>query len=219
MKRTLEKLAVEREEKEKAFRQELDDIKNILPLLQKKKAFFSRNPELTERLISRLTELVELQASLVDAKDREWDALGSNHVGLIFKSLEWRVDELAAQSEDVRMLMKKFLPLKDQLDRLLAVLEEKKMPAPAEVKEILAPLEDWRYAGFENRFRGKAEDVKKKLQAYLADLPKRGPILDLGCGRGEFLDLLRENGVDGEGVDINALMVQTLRSLGSSLPK
>jgi O-antigen chain-terminating methyltransferase len=214
MRRTLEQLAADRQEKEKAFQHKLQEIKKALPLLRRKRPLFSRKPQLTENLISELAELFDLQASLIDAKDKEWDALGSNHVSLIFKSLEWRVDELAAQGEDVRMLMKKFLPLKERLDRLLAVLEDRKLPEPAEVKEIWAPLEDWRYAGFENRFRGRAEDVKKKLQAYLADLPKTGPVLDLGCGRGEFLELLRENGIDGEGVDINALMVDACRDKG-----
>jgi SAM-dependent methyltransferase len=202
MRRILEKLAQERQHQENDFARKLGEIKkktqniSLLP-----------NPTLTKDLIAGLTELIELQSVLADAKDKEWDALGSNHVGLIFKSMEWRVDKLAAEYEDVKILMKKFILLREKLTRLLAVLEEKKMPAAAEVRKVLEPLEDWQYAGFENRFRGYEEEVKKQQRDYLSYFPKKGTVLDLGCGRGEFLDLLRENGIEAAGVDSNSQMV------------
>lgn len=146
-------------------------------------------------------------ASLADAKDKEWDALGSNHVGMIFKSMEWRVDKLAAEHEDVKILMKKFLALRENLDRLLAALEEKKMPSAAEVKDILGPLEDWRYAGFENRFRGREESIREQLRGYLPYFQTPGRHLDLGCGRGEFLEMLRDKNIEASGVDLNGQMV------------
>ena len=135
MKRTLEKLASEREDKEKAFSRKLDEIKRTLPLLDKKRRRLGKVSPAADTLLSQLAELAELQESLADARDREWDALGSNHVGLIFKSLEWRVDKLAAEHQDVQVLMKKFLRLREILDRLLAALEEKGTPAPAEIRE------------------------------------------------------------------------------------
>jgi SAM-dependent methyltransferase len=160
-----------------------------------------------KELISQVTELVRLNSSLADARDREWDALGSNHVGMIFKSMEWRVDKLAAEYEDVKILMKKFLFLKEKLNKLLSVLEEKKIPSPPQVKEILEPLEDWRYAGFENRFRGYEDEIKKQQANYLPYFKKKGKVLDLGCGRGEFLELLEKNGINGAGIDINDQMI------------
>jgi SAM-dependent methyltransferase len=179
----------------------------VFLLLREHQNLILQNLELTADLSASLTDLIGLQGALTDAKDKEWDALGSNHVGLIFKSLEWKVDKLAAAYEDVQLLMKKFILIREKLDRLLAVLEEKKTPAAAEVRELLAPLEDWRYAGFENRFRGGPEDVKKQLRQYLSLFSKDGPVLDLGCGRGEFLELLRENGIEAAGVDLNGQMV------------
>jgi SAM-dependent methyltransferase len=265
MRRTLEKLAHERQEKERELTRKLDEIKqkgiaeklsltsdslgntlsrirdilkkeqeragprkSILPrrgkfspeaaagspfpeqvylLLREHQNLLLQNLELTRELYADLTDLIGLQGALADAKDKEWDALGSNHVGLIFKSLEWKVDKLAAEYEDVKLLMKKFILLREKLDRLLIALEEKKAPAPAEVRELLAPLEDWRYAGFENRFRGGPEDVKKQLRQYVPSFSKDAPVLDLGCGRGEFLELLRENGIEASGVDLNGQMV------------
>jgi O-antigen chain-terminating methyltransferase len=191
MRRTLEKLAQERQEKEQEFARRLDEIR------QKGK----------KDLAASFEAVVRQLAALVDAKDKEWDALGSNHVGLIFKSLEWRVDKLAAETEDAKLLMKKFILLREKLDRLLAALEEKKPPRPEEVRGLLAPLEDWRYAGFENRFRGGDEEVKKQLRQYVPYFPKDKTVLDLGCGRGEFLELLREEGISAAGVDNNVQMV------------
>ncbi len=265
MRRTLEKLAHERQEKERELTRKIDEIKqkgiadrlaqtassleNILSrlrdllkkeqetsghkksllvrhvkpspqqaagspfheqvflLLREHQNLILQNLELAGALSAALTDLIALQSALVDARDREWDALGSNHVGLIFKSLEWRVDKLSAATEDVQLLMKKFILLREKLDQLLAILEEKKTPSPEEVREILTPLEDWRYAGFENRFRGGPEDVKKQLGKYLPFFSKDGPVLDLGCGRGEFLELLRGSGIEASGVDLNGQMV------------
>ncbi len=156
------------------------------------------------------TGLVDLLASLsdlTDARDREWDALGSNHVGMIFKSMEWRVDRLAVEAEDAAILTKTFYRLREKLDALLAALEKGERPSPADVRAVVGPLEDWRYAGFENRFRGYEDDVRRQQVRYVPFFKKDGgKVLDLGCGRGEFLELLRDNGIAAEGVDLNGQM-------------
>jgi O-antigen chain-terminating methyltransferase len=157
--------------------------------------------------VAALAGLQRLGLEVGDARDREWDALGSNHVGLIFKSMEWRVEKLAAAYDDVRTLMRSFLELEDKLGRLLAALEEKKLPTPREAADLLEPIRDWRYLGFEDRFRGGEPEVRRQLSEYLALFPPGGRVLDLGCGRGEFLELLRENGFRAAGVDLNAQMV------------
>ncbi|TIU01435.1 MAG: methyltransferase domain-containing protein [Mesorhizobium sp.] len=71
------------------------------------------------------------------------------------------------------------------------------------------------YKAFEDRFRGSRELVKERLGIYqplLAQVPRQadGPTLaiDLGCGRGEWLEILVEAGLDAVGVDTNARMVQ-----------
>src|SRR4030043_33257 len=200
MRRTLEKLAQERQEKEKELGRRLDGRK------QKGK----------KELVASFEEIVRQIIDLVDAKDREWDALGSNHVGLIFKSLEWRVDKLAAESEDATLLMKKFILLREKLDRVLAALEEKRLPQPEEARALLEPLEDWRYTGFENRFRGRDEEVKKQLREYVSYFPKDRMVLDLGCGRGEFLELLREEGIEVSRLKIapgGTLVLETVNPL------
>ena len=70
------------------------------------------------------------------------------------------------------------------------------------------------YVAFENKFRGARADIKRRVRVYLplvkeAGLAKRRkPLLDLGCGRGEWLELLREEGLVGHGVDLNGFMVE-----------
>ncbi len=168
----------------------------------------------TKELFASVVDLIESSIALIDAKDQEWDALGSNHVGMIFKSMEWRVDKLAASYEDVNLLMKKFIHLRGKLDQLLSVLDEKALPGKSMVREVHQPLEDWRYAGFENRFRGNEELVKKQQSRFLPFFKQAEKVLDLGCGRGEFLELLHENGIDAEGIDVNEQMIDICRDKG-----
>lgn len=79
------------------------------------------------------------------------------------------------------------------------------------------------YRAFEDRFRGSREDVKKKLEVYLpflASFPAgKKPLsaLDLGCGRGEWIEMLRERGVDALGVDMNDAMLDACRAKNLSV--
>ena len=243
MQRTIEKLVQDRRDQQDKLRAKLVEVAGLsealgrlesglhtisLPpakkLLGFYKSFSAALAEIRDALVQTaaatksLAEAVSasaaLQDALADARDKEWDALGNNHVGMIFKSLEWRVDRLAEASEDASALIKTFALLKDQLGRLLASLEEKKLPTPAAVREVLDPIEDWHYLRFENRFRGAPAEIKRRQQDYADRFPAGGSILDLGCGRGEFLEILRETGRRGSGVDLNAEMIGICRANG-----
>jgi SAM-dependent methyltransferase len=63
------------------------------------------------------------------------------------------------------------------------------------------------YFAYESRMRGATELVREKQHAYVEDFRQAAPVLDLGCGRGEFLALLRDAGVEARGVDIDPDMV------------
>jgi SAM-dependent methyltransferase len=72
------------------------------------------------------------------------------------------------------------------------------------------------YLALERQFRGTREELRQRLQVYqpwIAQLPE-GPVADLGCGRGEWLELLREWGRRPLGVDLNPLHVQQVREQG-----
>jgi glycosyltransferase involved in cell wall biosynthesis/2-polyprenyl-3-methyl-5-hydroxy-6-metoxy-1,4-benzoquinol methylase len=67
---------------------------------------------------------------------------------------------------------------------------------------------------FEDLFHGSREFVKERLRVYLALVRDREPVVDIGCGRGEFLDLLAQSGIEAEGVDADPRMVEHARKNG-----
>ncbi len=69
------------------------------------------------------------------------------------------------------------------------------------------------YDLFEHKFRGETEALKEKQRAYLGEF-RQGPVIDVGCGRGEFLELLREAGIEGIGLDLSLDMVTAARRKG-----
>jgi O-antigen chain-terminating methyltransferase len=90
-----------------------------------------------------------------------------------------------------------------------------------ETGHVLAPEAehsiDRLYVAFENRFRGSREEIKKRLAVYLPHLSpvaRAAGVVDIGCGRGEWLELLRENGIPGRGVDLNRTMAEECRNRG-----
>ncbi|HVZ21606.1 MAG TPA: class I SAM-dependent methyltransferase [Vicinamibacterales bacterium] len=73
------------------------------------------------------------------------------------------------------------------------------------------------YVGFEDRFRGSIEEVREKQRVHVpvfAGAARDAVVLDVGCGRGEFLALLREAGVAARGIDTNSAMVAAARARG-----
>jgi len=76
------------------------------------------------------------------------------------------------------------------------------------------------YRAFEDRYRGSREIIKDRLRAYarftepLLQLARPPAALDLGCGRGEWLELLGESGFDAAGVDLDEGMLAACRERG-----
>ena len=70
------------------------------------------------------------------------------------------------------------------------------------------------YASFEDVFRGPEERVRELLEPYVELLRGHETVLDLGCGRGELLQLLSDAGIDARGVDLDAGMVERSRAKG-----
>lgn len=76
------------------------------------------------------------------------------------------------------------------------------------------------YRALEDRFRGSREEIKWRLRVYLdflhplKALHPDGEALDLGCGRGEWLEFLRERGISASGVDMDDSMLAACRALG-----
>jgi SAM-dependent methyltransferase len=86
------------------------------------------------------------------------------------------------------------------IERRLIALEESVSNALGTAALGGAPFD---YTAFEDAFRGPREAVRAHVRRYLEYFPTAGagPVVDLGCGRGEFLELLAEAGVAAWGVD------------------
>jgi SAM-dependent methyltransferase len=70
------------------------------------------------------------------------------------------------------------------------------------------------YLAFEERFRGTSETIESRQAEYLDYFFDRGEVLDIGCGRGEFLALLNERRIPARGVDLDEDMIARCREQG-----
>jgi len=154
-------------------------------------AFEGRLPELREHLLGDIRGLEERLASL-----REDSASAQRKEGLARQSLR---REVLGQSR-----------------RVSRFLEEtrKATPAPEIFETELSHDLDSLYISFEDELRGTRDEIQERLRIYLPYLQGAGSVLDVGCGRGEWLELLRHEEIPARGVDWNRFMVQECREHG-----
>jgi 2-polyprenyl-3-methyl-5-hydroxy-6-metoxy-1,4-benzoquinol methylase len=69
------------------------------------------------------------------------------------------------------------------------------------------------YAGFEDRMRG-SQEVKDKQRRYVEYFAGKAPVIDVGCGKGEFLELMREAGIAAKGLDVDLDMILLCKEKG-----
>lgn len=105
-------------------------------------------------------------------------------------------------------------------DARFALLERvEEAAAPRELAGALAArdpeLPPAVYSLFEERFRGSPQEIARSQAFYVSVVRGApGPVLDVGCGRGEFLAALREAGIGATGVDSNPISVHLCREAG-----
>lgn len=131
---------------------------------------------------------------------------------------EWRRDARARQDAFEAAAKRRAAIVDGRLAR-----QESAGPAPVALSgsapgESARPDEDLPpgvYNLFEERFRGSPEEVAGRQKMYLSFLHElRGPVLDVGSGRGEFLRLLRSAGIPARGIEVNPLSAQASRGDG-----
>lgn len=84
-------------------------------------------------------------------------------------------------------------------------------------RDLAEGKEENLYAGFEDIFRGSEDVIRDRQGFYLDMLEDHGPVVDLGCGRGEMLDLLTHAGIAATGVDIDSGMFNRCRAKGHTV--
>ena len=145
------------------------------------------------------------------------------------KSTKQRFEEIKLQIKEILMQIRDHeLNILDQEGRLALLLGEtsRRLPEPISTRQIVTKLKDddrmpdSMYAAFEDRFRGTRQDIKEKIKVYLPYIEQASAgikdftVLDVGCGRGEWLELLKERNFIATGVDKNRVMVNRCKELG-----
>ena len=126
-----------------------------------------------------------------------------------FDRHERRLAEVGRELQDNDRRLRLLVELEERLTRLERRRREplarpaEALPAPDAA--LQAALPD--YFAFESRMRGSTDTIRERQLPYVEDFRDAAPVLDLGCGRGEFLVLLREAGVEARGVDVDPDMV------------
>jgi SAM-dependent methyltransferase len=106
---------------------------------------------------------------------------------------------------------------KNVFEKALAQLKEVKkgtVGMDLSIDNLKSRVRATEYIRFEDRHRGSQEEIKWKQRNYLPYFKDKGPVLDIGCGRGEFLELLREAQIPASGVDTNPEMVDHCSAKG-----
>lgn len=192
--------------------------------------FSRRNQDLTNRTfqgrVIRILNSLTKSVKYIGLRERaEIDLLVDEKCRVLETKLSSRLEELEnrVRSEAARTkeLEEKFAVLDSVtkgLESIISVLGKSGSPNVNSGEVLSSP--DFNYLLLENRFRGSEKDIKSKLKVYAELLVEKLPqsksqhVLEVGAGRGEFLELLTERGISCEGLEIDSGMFSLLKKKG-----
>lgn len=128
-----------------------------------------------------------------------WDEV-RDHTAALFARLDQKLDRYRQLTRDRW----------NRLGSLLEVAHGGGAPA------LATAVEEEKYVEFEGLFRGREDEIGERLAPYLEILSSRGEVLDLGCGRGEALEIMAAGGISCRGIDSSSEMVEVCRGKGLS---
>lgn len=125
-------------------------------------------------------------------------------------------------------LARNYMDLSRRLDQVLLAIRGQDAAAPPakarattpRTSEGLASVMDSFYHKLENKYRGTTADIRSRLRIYLPDVEaavlrtKGKPVMDIGCGRGEWLSLLADAGITAIGIDTNSVQIADVQAEG-----
>lgn len=199
-------------------RENLRNNNAILENIKIKLAHFEKSNVEIEGIIARLadfekaeenirnnnTEIEGIKTKLIDFEKAEENIRNNN---AIIESLAARIEELATTCElqkvKISMLEKK---LGKQNGSVSACQTEQ--VHESNMNDAYNGID---YFDFENHFRGSMKQIQEAQKIYVDYFKGHKNVIDLGCGRGEFLELLRENDIDAQGVELYGEFVEMCR--------
>lgn len=194
-----------------ALQRQLDELKGTVRL---QIDWLIRAQEKLAQNLSTTQDELSLRIDLTNHHAREQDEQQERYAAelqALKVQVEKQVDDLIERIQKSRM------DIAQQETRLSRLLEGSDLTAPApqshpEQDHLLDSL----YYSLEDVLRGTPEQIKEEVKVYLPVLQKAGvssDILDVGCGRGEWLQVLREEGIQARGIDTNRILVQQCKEL------
>jgi O-antigen chain-terminating methyltransferase len=136
----------------------------------------------------------------------------NNSLLKLVDALSERADAAASASERAERLLRELEERLTRVERRGGGVGPAVAPVTVAAQPAAASLPD--YFAFESRMRGSVEAVRERQRPYVDDFRQASPVLDIGCGRGELLSLLREANVEARGIDADADMVAYARGEG-----
>jgi O-antigen chain-terminating methyltransferase len=211
----------------------LDQLRSVGNTVEKTIQLLEEQKKTQEVILKRLSELStyceerlneEAMQRRQGFKDREHEIEDvrrvynkyRTQVELTEKALKHQMEHLFRKHQEVKME----LVLQSQR---IGPHAEPSVTVTPEVHNNLASNNtslDAFFAAFDEHFRGDRQAVKQRLQQYLPIIKKHdagtaeAPIVDVACGRGEWLELLQEENLHASGVDINQVLVDQCREKG-----
>lgn len=208
-----------------ALESTVDSVRDMLHADSAERA--AQYQALQERIAAHQAALQQWQAAKEEAASRTEEALraqGAQQEARLSALSDRQSTQDAALARVREQVGNDQRSLRAMLERLtvfldVAVRHQANQPnrnAEAESRSI-----DTHYASFEQAFRGEREQIKQRVAHYLDTLATagiepgdEGVILDLGSGRGEWLEVLQERGYRGRGVDLNRGMLKESEARG-----
>jgi SAM-dependent methyltransferase len=124
----------------------------------------------------------------------------------LLDALSESADSAAKAREQAERLVRELQERLERLERRGTSAGQVAQAPPMTVASQPAAAAVPDYFAFESRMRGGIDAIRERQRRYVDDLRESGPVLDIGCGRGELLGLLREAGVEARGIDADADM-------------
>ncbi|MCI9072818.1 MAG: class I SAM-dependent methyltransferase [Lachnospiraceae bacterium] len=174
----------------------LDGIHLRIPPYADKKPFAAKLMTMISRVTSKLTRFINFQQNEINSK-----------VATSLNILQESSDEIALWSKEMEARMSM---LEKNMSSLLQGGNDR--PAPAGKS-----FDGQTYLAFEEQYRGDQEEIRRRQQQYLHYVKNwleedlQGDIIDLGCGRGEWLDILQADGYYATGIDLNEKSLEECR--------
>jgi 2-polyprenyl-3-methyl-5-hydroxy-6-metoxy-1,4-benzoquinol methylase len=166
------------------------------------------------RSVSDLQAAMDHRAATMDASYR--DSAKSQHAAFE-NSMRLRIEEVQARfwssMDQMRLEYERLIHNELRVIRQKALMTPTREPGEPPVASAPAPV-SFDYARFADRFRGSEEYVRNSQRLYVPLFKDKQNVLDIGCGRGEFLDLMREADVQARGIDLDQESVALCRSKG-----